>query len=48
MIRKAGSMFVLHTKNGGRVLGRHRTRADAVRQEQAIEIAKKKRKREGK
>jgi hypothetical protein len=36
-------MYILHSKDGSKVLGRHRTRKDAVRQEQAIEIAKKRR-----
>lgn len=36
-IRKQGSKWVLTTKGGGRVLGRHGTRAAAERQERAIE-----------
>lgn len=39
-IKKEGDEFVLYTKDGSRVLGRHKTREDAVKQEQAIEISK--------
>jgi hypothetical protein len=40
MIRKEGSKWVLRSKSTGKVLGRHPTRAAAVKQEQAIEIHK--------
>lgn len=40
MIAKRGAVYVLHSKDGSKVLGRHRTRADAERQEAAINIAK--------
>jgi hypothetical protein len=43
MIVKRGDEWVLLTKAGGRVLGRHRSRAAAERQERAILAAKKKR-----
>ena len=43
MIKKEGNHFVLRTRDGSRVLGRHPTRAAALRQEQAIEIAKHRR-----
>jgi hypothetical protein len=40
MIRKEGRVWVLYTSDGKRVLGRHKTRADAVRQERAINLSK--------
>lgn len=40
MIKKEGRQWVLYTSDGSRVLGRHKTRADAVRQERAINISK--------
>jgi hypothetical protein len=36
MIRREGNAWVLRARSTGRVLGRHATRADAVRQEMAI------------
>lgn len=45
MIKKIGSKFVLFNKAGTKKLGSHPTRAQAVAQEQAINIAKHKRKR---
>jgi hypothetical protein len=33
-------MYILYSADGKTILGHHRTRADALRQEQAIEIAK--------
>ena len=44
MIRKVGSMYYLYTKDGKRILGRHKSHAAAKRQEVAIKIAKAKRK----
>jgi hypothetical protein len=40
MIKKQGKTWVLYTKDGSRVLGRHKTRAEAVRQERAVNISK--------
>jgi hypothetical protein len=40
MIKKQGKIWVLYTSDGSRVLGRHKTRAGAVRQERAINISK--------
>lgn len=40
MIKKQGKQFVLYTKNGIKVLGRHSSRKSAVAQEQAIAISK--------
>ena len=41
-IKKSGTGYTLVSKSTGKVLGRHPTRAAAVRQERAIQIAKKK------
>jgi hypothetical protein len=40
MIKKQGNQFVLYTKDGSKVLGKHGTRDDAVAQEMAINISK--------
>ncbi len=40
MIRKVGSQYVLFSKKTGKRLGSHKTRASALRQERAIQIAK--------
>ncbi len=40
MIKKVGRKWVLFDSKGDRVLGRHETRADALRQERAIRISK--------
>jgi hypothetical protein len=40
VITKRGAVYTLHTSDGSKVLGRHRTRADAERQERAIAISK--------
>lgn len=45
MIRKRGQRWVLLDSEGKEVLGTHRTRAAALRQERAIKAAKAKRKR---
>jgi hypothetical protein len=47
MIRKTSGPkpFVLMSSDGKRVLGRHKTRADAEAQERAIQAAKHARKR---
>lgn len=42
MITKKGSKYVLKSKSTGRVLGTHDTKAQAVKQEQAINISKHK------
>ena len=44
-IRKRGKGYVVTNKAGTRVLGRHKTRAKAVKQIQAIEISKRRGKR---
>ena len=36
MIRKRGNRYVLFTHTGKRILGRHRSRRAALRQERAI------------
>jgi hypothetical protein len=36
MIRKEGNEWVLYTSDGSRVLGRHKTKEEALRQERAI------------
>jgi hypothetical protein len=45
VIRKRGKGWVLLTKNGKKVLGRHRTKAAAERQERAVKAAKKRRRK---
>jgi len=40
MIRKVHSKYVLFTKDGDRVLGKHATKAEAEAQETAINISK--------
>lgn len=40
MIVKQGSEWILKSKNGKKVLGRHRSRQDALNQERAILISK--------
>ncbi len=45
MIRKVGNMYYLYSKDGKKILGRHKTHAAAKRQEAAIKIAKAKRER---
>jgi hypothetical protein len=40
MIRKEGDKYVLRTKDGRRVLGRHRTKKEAEAQERAIQANK--------
>lgn len=41
MIRKEGAEWVLYTSDGKRVLGRHKTKKDALAQERAIQMRKK-------
>ncbi len=38
MIRKEGDFWVLRSRETGRVLGRHKTKKKAVRQEKAIRM----------
>ena len=38
MIEKQGDKWVLKSKMTGQVLGKHETRAEAIKQEQAINI----------
>ena len=40
MIKKHGGNYVLYTQDGQHILGRHKTEADAKRQEAAINISK--------
>ncbi len=40
MIKKEGKKWILYTKDGSRILGKHSSRGDAKRQEAAIEISK--------
>ncbi len=40
MIKKIGNQWVLFDSKGQRVLGRHETKEDALRQERAIQISK--------
>ena len=40
MIKKSGSGYVVTDKAGQHILGHHATKAEAVRQLQAIEISK--------
>jgi len=39
-IHKEGNQWVLYTKDGSRVLGKHSTKEEAKKQEIAIEISK--------
>lgn len=45
MIRKKGNKYQVLTEDGKRVLGTHPTRAEAVKQLQAIEANKKRKKK---
>jgi hypothetical protein len=47
MIKKAKSGYVLKTADGKRTLGKHPSRASAIRQERAIKIAQALRKHNG-
>lgn len=40
MIQKRGKFWVLLSRTTGRVLGKHPTKASALRQERAIQISK--------
>lgn len=40
MIKKVGTKWVLYDSKGKRVLGRHPTKAAALRQERAIQVHK--------
>lgn len=42
MIKKTKSGYNVTTKSGSKVLGKHKTKKEAVKQLQAIEISKKK------
>lgn len=42
MVKKVGRKWVLYTKDGSKVLGKHDSRQDAIRQEVAIDISKSK------
>jgi len=41
MIRKEGSVWVLYTSDGKRVLGKHKTKKGAVAQEMAIQARRR-------
>jgi hypothetical protein len=43
VIEKHGGQYVLRSKTTGKVLGKHRTRAEAEKQERAIQAAKHRR-----
>jgi len=45
MIKKTGNHYILYTKDGKKVLGRHASKQEARRQEAAIEIAKQEKKK---
>ncbi len=40
MIKKIGSKWVLYDSKGTRVLGRHDTKEEALKQERAIQLSK--------
>jgi len=40
MIKKIGTKWVLYDSKGVRVLGRHDTKQDALKQERAIQLSK--------
>jgi hypothetical protein len=48
MIRKEGSKWVLRTRDGKKILGKHDTKEGAQAQETAILLSKKKRERKKK
>ena len=43
MIKRVGTKWVLYDSKGQRVLGRHDTREEALRQERAINLSKARR-----
>lgn len=43
MIEKEGNQYILKSKTGGKVLGKHSSRAAAKRQEAAIKLSKARR-----
>ncbi len=43
IIEKQGGQYVLKSKTTGRILGKHRTKAEAERQERAIQASKHRR-----
>ncbi len=43
MIKRVGKKWVLYTRDGSKVLGKHDTRREALAQERAIEINKHRR-----
>ena len=43
MIKKEGKKYVLRSRKTGKVLGRHDTRAEAERQERAVQASKHRR-----
>ncbi len=46
MIKKKGKDYLVLDSKGKKILGRHKTRRDAVKQLAAIEISKKERKKQ--
>jgi|TARA_R100001443_G_scaffold20497_5_gene32513 hypothetical protein len=47
VVKKKGKGYQLRTKNGKRLLGKHKTKAGAMKQERAIHAAKAARRRRG-
>jgi len=45
MIKKSGNKYLLYTKDGSRVLGRHTSHKEAEAQEQAIQASKARQRR---
>ena len=39
-IKHEGNSWILYTKDGSRILGKHGSKAEAIAQERAIEISK--------
>ena len=48
VVKKKGKGYQLRTKSGKRLLGKHKTKAGAKKQEQAIHAAKAGRRKRGK
>ena len=45
MIKKTKSGYNLYSKSTGKLLGKHKSKKDALAQERAIQISKRKRKK---
>ena len=48
VVKKKGKGYQLRTKNGKRLLGKHKSNASAMKQERAIHAAKAARRKRGK